>query len=223
MAVYSVKEIFMSVQGEGAQTGRPSVFVRFSGCNLWTGREKDRATAVCKFCDTDFIGTDGLGGGKFKTPEALAETALSYWPTQDKYAGQPWVIFTGGEPLLQVNTALITAFHKVGFLISVETNGTIIAPKGIDYVCVSPKGDAALKQISGDELKLVYPQDENSPENFAHLDFKAFSLQPLDTAKIAHKKSGISETNHENAAFEYCMRHPQWRLSLQTHKYLGVR
>ncbi|PHR94126.1 MAG: 7-carboxy-7-deazaguanine synthase [Robiginitomaculum sp.] len=218
MSIYSVKEIFMSVQGEGAQTGRPSVFVRFAGCNLWNGREQDRIAAVCTFCDTDFIGYDGEGGGQFKTPQALAEEAFGYWP-KGEHIGQPWVICTGGEPLLQLDPALIAAFHKIGFKIAVETNGTLVAPADIDWLCVSPKAGAALKQTSGDELKLVFPQLENTPEDFAHLDFKSFSLQPLDNRMTDPQKNGTSES----AAFEYCMRHPQWRLSLQTHKWLGVR
>ncbi len=212
---YSVKEIFLSVQGEGAHTGRPSVFVRFAGCNLWSGREQDRHKAVCNFCDTQFVGMDGLGGGQFKTASDLAKTAKTYWPK----GGQPWVICTGGEPLLQLDSPLIKAFHKAGFKVAVETNGTLMAPEGIDWLCVSPKADAPLVQSSGDELKLVYPQGENRPENFDHLDFKVFSLQPLDEAALGHEKSG----EHEAAAFNYCMNHPKWRLSLQTHKYLGVR
>ena len=214
-AKYSVKEIFLSVQGEGAQTGRPSVFVRFAGCNLWTGRENDRASAVCKFCDTEFVGTDGIGGGVFDTPDALAQEAMSYWPlNQGQPIGDPWVICTGGEPLLQLNSNLIEAFHKAGFKVAVETNGTIKAPEGIDWLCVSPKADAALVQQSGDELKLVYPQKENSPADFAELSFKQFSLQPLDDPQ---------RDEHRQAAFEYCMQNPKWRLSLQTHKWLGVR
>lgn len=212
---YSVKEIFLSVQGEGAQTGRPSVFVRFAGCNLWTGREKDRAKAVCKFCDTEFVGTDGIGGGVFGTPEAVAAETLSYWPMKDgEPIGEPWVICTGGEPLLQLDQLLIAAFHKVGFKIAVETNGTITAPDDIDWLCVSPKADAKLVQRTGDELKLVYPQKKNNPADFAGLDFRRFSLQPLDDPQ---------GEAHRQATFAYCMQNPKWRLSLQTHKYLGVR
>ena len=212
---YSVKEIFLSVQGEGAQTGRPSIFVRFAGCNLWTGREKDRVNAVCKFCDTEFVGTDGIGGGVFASPEALAKETLSYWPTENgKLIGEPWVICTGGEPLLQLDSRLIDSFHRAGFKIAVETNGTITAPEGIDWLCVSPKANAELVQRSGDELKLVYPQIENSPADFAALEFKRFSLQPLDDPR---------GEAHRQAAFEYCMQNPHWRLSLQTHKWLGVR
>ncbi|PHS38455.1 MAG: 7-carboxy-7-deazaguanine synthase [Robiginitomaculum sp.] len=212
---YSVKEIFLSVQGEGAHTGRVCVFIRFSGCNLWSGREKDRAKAVCKFCDTEFVGTDGVGGGQFKTAALLAEEALSYWPIeQDDNAAEKWVICTGGEPLLQLDMPLIKTLKAVGFKVAVETNGTIKAPAGIDWVCVSPKADTKLVQTSGDELKLVYPQTENKPEDFAHLDFTVFSLQPLDN------EAGDS---HRRAAFDYCLEHPHWQLSLQTHKYLGVR
>lgn len=212
---YSVKEIFLSVQGEGAQTGRPSIFVRFAGCNLWSGREKDRASAVCKFCDTEFVGTDGVGGGVFETPKDLANEALSYWPQKKgEPIGEPWVICTGGEPLLQLDTKLIAAFHSVGLKVAVETNGTIKAPNGIDWLCVSPKANAELVQQTGDELKLVYPQKENSPADFAELDFKRFSLQPLDDPQ---------GDQHRKAAYDYCMQNPQWRLSLQTHKWLGVR
>lgn len=221
---YSVKEIFLSIQGEGAHTGRPSVFLRFAGCNLWSGREKDRASAVCKFCDTDFVGIDGqdgqgdLGGGQFKTADALAQDVMSYWPSAQS-GGEPWVICTGGEPLLQLDDKLIAALHKVGFKIGVESNGTIKAPKGIDWLCISPKADAKLLQKTGDELKLVYPQAENKPKDFEHLDFGVFSLQPRDDRYLGNKKNGT----HERTAFEFCTANPKWRLSLQTHKYLGVR
>jgi len=215
---YSVKEIFLSIQGEGAHTGRQSVFLRFAGCNLWSGREKDRASAVCKFCDTEFVGMDGLGGGQFKTADALAGEVMSYWPSHH-HGGQPWVICTGGEPLLQLDVVLIKALHKVGFKIGVESNGTIKAPKGIDWLCISPKADAELLQRTGDELKLVYPQVENKPEDFEHLEFNIFSLQPRDDSYLGNKKSGT----HERAAFDFCIANPKWRLSLQTHKYLGVR
>jgi len=215
---YSVKEIYLTVQGEGAQTGIPAVFLRFAGCNLWSGLEKDRASAVCKFCDTDFIGTDGPNGGKFKTPEDLAQAAAKHWPSSGKEGGgQAWVICTGGEPLLQLDEPLIDAFHKLGFKIAVETNGTLKVPKGLDWICVSPKADAPLLQTSGHELKLVYPQNDNKPEDFIHLDFENFCLQPRDDSYM-----GIKKTAHEQAAFEYCLEHPQWRLSVQTHKYLGV-
>ncbi len=209
---YSVKEMYLTVQGEGAQTGLPAVFLRFAGCNLWSGLERDRAKAVCKFCDTDFVGTDGLGGGKFKTPAALARAAIGYWP-EGEMKGQPWVVCTGGEPLLQLDDALIKALHEAGFKIAVESNGTVKAPDGIDWLCISPKADAALVQTTGDELKLVYPQAENKPEDFAHLEFRNFSLQPLDDE---------NQSRHMQAAFDYCIAHPQWRLSVQTHKWLGV-
>ena len=206
---YSVKETFLTVQGEGAQAGIPAVFLRFAGCNLWSGLERDRAAAVCKFCDTEFVGTDGPGGGKFKTAADLADHVVGFWPG----GGEPWVVCTGGEPLLQMDRPLIDALHKAGLKIAVESNGTIQAPDGIDWLCVSPKADAEIVQISGDELKLVYPQAENSPDQFEHLDFKVFSLQPLDNEKQA---------DNMTACFQYCIRHPQWRLSLQTHKWIGV-
>ncbi len=206
---YSVKETFMTVQGEGAQAGIPAVFLRFAGCNLWSGLEKDRASAVCKFCDTEFVGTDGEGGGKFKTAEALADHVAGYWPG----GGQPWVVCTGGEPLLQLDDKLVGALHERGFKIAVESNGTVKAPIGIDWLCVSPKADAPVIQTSGDELKLVFPQTENDPKDFENLDFKIFSLQPLDNEKQAANMT---------ACFEYCVRHPKWRLSLQTHKWIGV-
>jgi len=206
---YSVKEIYLTVQGEGAQTGLPAVFLRFAGCNLWSGLDRDRASAVCKFCDTEFVGTDGPGGGKFKTAEALAEAVAGHWPD----SGQRWVVCTGGEPLLQLDKNLIEAFHAADFKVAVETNGTLKAPDGLDWICVSPKADAELVQISGHELKLVYPQIENTPEDFIHLDFGVFSLQPLDDRKKAA---------NEKAAFDYCLAHPEWRLSVQTHKYIGV-
>ncbi|WP_026940950.1 7-carboxy-7-deazaguanine synthase [Hellea balneolensis] len=215
---YSVKEIYLTVQGEGAQTGIAAVFLRFAGCNLWSGLTKDRASAVCKFCDTDFIGTNGPNGGKFKTAADLVTAAAKHWPSiGEAQRGQPWVICTGGEPLLQLDTALIDAFHAVGFKVAVETNGTIKAPTGLDWICVSPKANAELVQTSGHELKLVYPQDENKPEDFAHLDFEHFCLQPRDDSYM-----GIKKAAHEKAAFDYCLGNPQWRLSVQTHKYLGV-
>ena len=210
---YSVKEMYLTVQGEGAQTGLPAVFLRFAGCNLWSGLERDRASAVCKFCDTDFIGTNGAGGGKFKLAKALAEAVLSHWPDDTPQRGQKWVVCTGGEPILQLDTALIAALHKVGFKVAVETNGTLKVPVGLDWICVSPKADAPLVQRSGHELKLVYPQAENVPEDFAALDFEVYSLQPLDDKNKAA---------NEKAAFDYCLKHPLWRLSTQTHKYIGV-
>ena len=210
---YSVKEMYLTVQGEGAQTGLPAVFLRFAGCNLWSGLERDRASAVCKFCDTDFIGTNGPGGGKFKSAKALAEAVFSHWPDDTSQRGQKWVVCTGGEPILQLDTALIAALHKVGFKVAVETNGTLKVPVGLDWICVSPKADAPLVQKSGHELKLVYPQAENVPEDFAALDFEVYSLQPLDDKNKAA---------NEKAAFDYCLKHPLWRLSTQTHKYIGV-
>lgn len=210
---YSVKEMFMTVQGEGAGTGRPSVFLRFAGCNLWSGREKDRASAVCAFCDTDFVGTDGVNGGQFKSAADLAAAAFALWPKTGNDRAQPWVVCTGGEPLLQLDAALVDALHAAGFKISIETNGTIAAPDGIDWICVSPKANAKLVQISGHELKLVYPQKENAPSDFEALNFERFSLQPLDDIRGA---------DHSRAAFEYCIAHPQWTLSVQTHKWIGV-
>ncbi len=209
---YSVKEMFLTVQGEGGQMGRPAVFLRFAGCNLWNGLESHRASAVCTFCDTDFVGTDGDGGGKFETPQAVAEAVAEKWIGAE---GMPrLVVCTGGEPLLQLDPALIEALHAQGFDIAVETNGTQVAPDGIDWICVSPKADAPVVQTSGQELKLVYPQDKARPERFAHLDFERFWLQPMDGPDL--------EAN-TRAAFDYCLAHPQWRLSVQTHKYIGVR
>ena len=206
---YSVKECFYTLQGEGAQAGRPAVFMRFAGCNLWTGREQDRASAVCTFCDTDFVGTDGEGGGKFATPEALAEWAASRWPG----GGKPYIVCTGGEPLLQLDASAIAALHERGFEVAVETNGTQPAPAGLDWICVSPKADAPLVLTKGHELKLVYPQPLAPPERFAALDFEHFFLQPMD---------GLLKNRHTRAAIDYCLAHPQWRLSLQTHKLLGI-
>lgn len=206
---YSVKEMFLTVQGEGAHAGRPAVFLRFAGCNLWSGLERDRSSAVCTFCDTDFVGTDGAGGGKFKTAEALADAVAGFWPG----GGVPYVVCTGGEPLLQLDASLIAALHNVGFEIAVETNGTIKAPDGIDWICVSPKSTAPLVQTSGDELKLVYPQSDALPEQFEGLAFDQFRLQPMD---------GPEQAQNAQAAFEYCLKHPKWRLSLQTHKWIDV-
>lgn len=207
---YAVKEMFYSLQGEGARTGRPAVFVRFAGCNLWSGREQDRADAVCKFCDTQFVGADGDGGGKFVTADALAIAAASLWPG----GGAPYVVCTGGEPLLQLDAPLIDALHTRGFEIAIETNGTIAAPPGIDWICVSPKAGADFVQRSGNELKLVYPQAGAAPERYADCAFDHFFLQPMD--------SPGREANTQGAA-AYCLAHPQWRLSLQTHKLLGLR
>ena len=206
---YSVKEMFLTVQGEGGQAGRPAVFVRFAGCNLWSGLERDRASAVCTFCDTDFVGTDGVNGGKFATASELAAAAVALWPG----GGAPYLVCTGGEPLLQLDPASIEAFHDVGFEIAVETNGTIKAPEGIDWICVSPKSTAPLIQRSGHELKLVYPQADAMPETFEHLDFEQFRLQPMD---------GPRQEENAQAAYQYCLEHPKWRLSLQTHKWIGA-
>lgn len=207
---YSVKEMFYTLQGEGARTGRPAVFMRFAGCNLWSGREQDRAQAICRFCDTQFVGVDGDGGGKFEAAEALADAAYALWPG----GGGPYVVCTGGEPLLQLDAFLIDALHARGFEIAVETNGTLRAPPGIDWICVSPKAGADFVQRNGDELKLVYPQAGAEPERYDGLAFTHFFLQPMDSAARA---------SNTRAAIEYCMRHPQWRLSLQTHKLLGLR
>lgn len=211
---YSVKEIYFTLQGEGAQTGRAAVFLRFSGCNLWSGREQHRAEAVCKFCDTDFVGTDGPGGGKFASAESLAEAITNAWP-EKAVASPKYVVCTGGEPLLQLDTVAIDALHEAGFEIGVETNGTVAAPDGIDWLCVSPKANAPVVQRSGSELKLVYPQNEDAaqPGEFADLDFEYFFLQPCDDENL--------EAN-TRAAVDYCLQHPQWRLSVQTHKILGI-
>jgi 7-carboxy-7-deazaguanine synthase len=211
---YSVKEIFFTLQGEGANTGRPAVFCRFSGCNLWTGHEKDRADAVCQFCDTDFVGTDGPGGGRFETAADLARAVSDAWPAGQRSARvRPLVVCTGGEPLLQLDEELVAAFHRAGFEVAVETNGTRIAPRGIDWVCVSPKAGAELVQRSGQELKLVFPQEHAGPELYEQLDFQHFFLQPMD---------GPAREENTRLALQYCLSHPQWRLSLQTHKLLGI-
>ncbi|MGB3448199.1 MAG: 7-carboxy-7-deazaguanine synthase [Xanthobacteraceae bacterium] len=207
---YAVKEIFLTLQGEGAHAGRAAVFCRFSGCNLWSGREEDRADAVCTFCDTDFVGMDGTLGGRYATADDLADTVAAQWAG----AGSRYVVLTGGEPLLQVDDALVAALHARDFTIAIETNGTVDPPDGIDWICVSPKAGANLRIRKGHELKLVYPQDENRPEDFAALAFERFSLQPLDGPDIAENTA---------RAIEYCLRHPQWRLSVQTHKTLGIR
>lgn len=205
---YAVKEIYYTLQGEGAQAGRAAVFLRFAGCNLWTGREQDRESAVCTFCDTDFVGTDGPGGGRYSA-EALAAACAELWPG----GGRPYVVCTGGEPLLQLDAPLIAALHAQGFEIAVETNGTIEAPPGIDWICVSPKADAALVQRQGDELKLVYPQTLAPPAAFETLPFAHFFLQPMD---------GPAAKENTEAAVDYCKRHPRWRLSVQTHKAIGI-
>jgi len=209
--MYTVKEIFYTLQGEGLQAGRPAVFCRFSGCNLWTGREADRATATCTFCDTDFVGV-GPDGGKFATPEALAEAVASRWPAGA--GGRPYVVCTGGEPLLQLDAPAVAALHARGFDVAVETNGTQPVPAGIDWVCVSPKADAALVVTGGDELKLVYPQELAPPERFTGLEFSHFLLQPMDGPRL---------TANTEEAIAYCLANPRWRLSVQTHKVIGVR
>lgn len=211
---YAVKEIFLTVQGEGVRAGTVAVFLRFAGCNLWSGLEKDRASAVCKFCDTDFVKTDGVNGGKFAKASDLAEKVESLWIG----GGERWVVCTGGEPLLQLDSSMIDALHARGFKIAVETNGTIIAPDGIDWLCVSPKADARLVQTSGHELKLVYPQAENDPSDFEDLDFEHFCLQPRDDSYLNAKE----KVTHSDATFQYCLNHPIWRLSVQTHKAINV-
>lgn len=210
---YSVKELYYTLQGEGAQAGRPAVFLRFAGCNLWTGREADRASATCRFCDTDFVGTDGPGGGRFTSAAELASAVSAAWPTDARYAASPMVVCTGGEPLLQLDEPLVNALHEAGFEVAIETNGTLVPPPGIDWTCVSPKARADLILRSGDELKLVYPQEGAPPEQFGALDFRYFSLQPMD---------GPERVRNTELAVRYCLAHPQWRLSLQTHKLLGI-
>lgn len=207
---YAVKHIFLTLQGEGGQAGRPAVFCRFAGCNLWSGREADRAAAVCNFCDTDFVGMDGPGGGRFASADDLARAVEAAW---EGGADNRLVVLTGGEPLLQVDEALIAALHERGFSIALETNGTIAAPAGVDWICVSPKAAAPLAQLSGQELKLVYPQPGVDPARFEGLDFERFLLQPMD---------GPSREANTRAAIAYCLAHPHWRLSVQTHKYLGI-
>ncbi len=209
---YSAKEVFLTVQGEGGQAGRPAVFLRFAGCNLWSGLERDRATAICTFCDTDFVGANGDGGGKFRTPEAMADHVAAMW--RGRESDPKLVVCTGGEPLMQLDRPLIEALHARGFEIAVETNGTMSAPDGIDWICVSPKADAPVIQTSGQELKLVYPQAKAMPDRFEDLDFERFWLQPMD---------GPDQAANTAAANEYCLTHPKWRLSVQTHKYIGVR
>ena len=209
---YAVKEIFYTLQGEGANAGRPAVFCRFAGCNLWSGLEKDRATAVCTFCDTDFVGTDGPGGGKFATPEDLAQAIFETWRGDGPGTGR-LVVCTGGEPLLQLDPPLIEALHARGFQIAVETNGTLAPPPGLDWVCVSPKAGSDLVLTAGDEIKLVYPQAGAPPESYAHMDFAHFFLQPMD---------GPDRAENSQKAVKYCLSHPEWRLSVQTHKYLGI-
>lgn len=210
---YSIKEAFYSLQGEGVHAGRPAIFCRFTGCNLWSGREIDRAKAACNFCDTDFIGTEGQNGGRFATPEALAAHLAELWPRSQI---QPYLILTGGEPLLQVDEPLIIALRKAGFQLALETNGTLEAPSGIDWICVSPKGQNPLKQRRGNELKLVYPQADVDPASFLDLAFDHFILQPLDGQAIQ------DECNFTAQALSYCLNNPQWKLGIQLHKYLRI-
>ena len=210
---YTVKEIFYTLQGEGFHTGRPAVFLRFAGCNLWTGREEDRATAVCTFCDTDFVGV-GPDGGRFATAVELADAVESRWPKEDEGGSRRFVVCTGGEPLLQLDATAIDSLHARGFAVAVETNGTQPAPRGLDWICVSPKADAPLVLTAGDELKLVFPQRGAEPERFEQLDFGHFFLQPMDGPEVARNSA---------QALEYCLRNPRWRLSVQTHKALGIR
>jgi 7-carboxy-7-deazaguanine synthase (Cx14CxxC type) len=208
---YSVKEIFYTLQGEGANVGTPAVFCRFAGCNLWSGREEDRQSAICKFCDTDFVGVNGVGGGKFAAARELAEAIEREWPRDDN--AYRFVVMTGGEPGLQVDAALVRSLHERSFRIAIETNGTVPLPSGIDWICVSPKADTELVTISGEELKLVYPQDTAAPTRFEHLDFRHFFLSPMD---------GPERQENTARAIEYCRRNPRWRLSIQTHKIVGI-
>jgi 7-carboxy-7-deazaguanine synthase (Cx14CxxC type) len=211
---YSVKEIFYTLQGEGARTGRPSVFCRFAGCNLWTGREQHRGNAICQFCDTDFVGTNGPGGGRFKTAEQLATTVSDTWAGDDNTRrAQKYVVCTGGEPLLQLDAQLVEAFHARGFEVAVETNGTRAPVEGLDWICMSPKAGAPLSLVRGNELKLVFPQKGAPPADFEGLEFDQFFLQPMDGPEVVE---------NTQAAIEYCLAHPRWRLSLQTHKLLGI-
>jgi 7-carboxy-7-deazaguanine synthase len=209
---YTIKEIFFTLQGEGVQVGRAAVFCRFTGCNLWSGREPDRTDAVCRFCDTDFVGSDGTGGGKFRDPAALAEAIATHWP--DEFPTRRFVVCTGGEPLLQLDAALIKALHERSFEIAVETNGTVEPPAGLDWICVSPKAGAALQLTRGDELKVVVPQDGLDPMRFENLAFEHFSIQPMD---------GPERERNTRYAIEFCLARPKWRLSLQTHKVIGIR
>ena len=209
---YAVKEIYYTLQGEGANVGRPAVFCRFAGCNLWSGREADRDSAICRFCDTEFVGTDGPGGGSFETPEAAADAVATAWPGD--VSDERFVVCTGGEPLLQLDEALIEALHARDFMVAVETNGTLPAPEGLDWICMSPKAGADLVLREGDEVKFVYPQGGAVPEDFVALSFSHFLLQPMD---------GPSLAENTRAAIDYCLKHPRWRLSLQTHKIVGIR
>jgi 7-carboxy-7-deazaguanine synthase (Cx14CxxC type) len=213
---YAVKEIYYTLQGEGAHSGRPAVFCRFAGCNLWTGHEEDRASAVCKFCDTDFVGTDGPGGARFDSAPSLAQKVAAVWQGKRSAKSRPLVVCTGGEPLLQLDGALVDAFHDAGFDVAIETNGTRPAPRGIDWICVSPKAGAELFLRRGDELKLIFPQPGAEPELFADLDFTHFFLQPMDVSDVPQREQNTQ------LAIQFCLAHPQWRLSLQTHKLIGL-
>ncbi len=208
---YAVKTVYYTLQGEGANTGRPAVLLRFAGCNLWSGRENERTTAICQFCDTDFVGTDGPAGGSYATPEDLVSVVAAQWPSQARH--QRYVVCTGGEPLLQLDPPLIDQLHTRDFEVAIESNGTIAAPRGVDWICVSPKAGAALVQTHGDELKLVFPQDGAEPERYEQFDFRHFYLQPMD---------GRNLIRNTELAVRYCLEHPHWRLSLQTHKLLGI-
>jgi 7-carboxy-7-deazaguanine synthase len=210
---YSVKEVFFTLQGEGAHSGRPAVFCRFSGCNLWTGNEADRASSICRFCDTDFVGTNGSGGGKFTTAVKLAAHVAAHWPHHICVRARPYVVCTGGEPLLQLDDDLTDAFHEAGFEVAVETNGTLLPPRGVDWICVSPKAGAELRLRAGHELKLVFPQADGDPSDYESLDFGRFYLQPMD---------GPERDLNTALALKYCLAHPQWSLSLQTHKILAI-
>lgn len=210
---YAVKELFYTLQGEGANAGRPAVFCRFAGCNLWSGREADRATAVCRFCDTDFVGTNGFGGGQFGSPELLARAVTAAWPSNGSGVRR-LVVCTGGEPLLQLDETLVRAFHSEGFEVAIETNGTLRPPVGIDWICVSPKAGAELVVKAGDELKLVFPQVGADPEMFENLEFQHFFIQPMD---------GPQRDVNTQCALKYCLAHPRWRFSLQMHKVIGIR
>ncbi len=212
MPAYKIKEIYYTLQGEGAMTGRPAVFCRFTGCNLWSGREEDRSKAICQFCDTDFWGTDGENGGRYATPELLAEKVISLWPP-NAAGSKPYVVCTGGEPLLQLDEPLIKAFHHVGLEVAVETNGTVAAPAGLDWICMSPKANTEIVLTAGNELKLVFPQASAEPELFESLDFDHFFLQAMD---------GEETEKNVKLCLEYCLKHPKWRLSLQTHKMLNI-
>jgi 7-carboxy-7-deazaguanine synthase (Cx14CxxC type) len=216
---YKVKEMFYSLQGEGARAGRAAVFCRFSKCNLWNGRESSRATAICDFCDTDILGTDGQNGGSFSESKSLAQAILALWPQQT--GGKPYVIFTGGEPLLQLDRALIDAMHELGFEVAIETNGTLAAPEGIDWICVSPKAGAEVVLESCNELKLVYPQELAQPERFSSFPAQYYFLSPKANPLCEKSRDGVKELNTQRA-LDYCLAHPQWRLSLQMHKLLNI-